>query len=723
LEEVVVTATRREESVEKVPISINAISQTELTEAGIKGISDIAAVTPGLQLTTPSGFSSTLTAISIRGMNTDAGASTVGLYLDDTPIQVRLTTVGGTGNPFPAVFDLDRVEVARGPQGTLFGAGAEAGTVRFITNQPSLTDFSGFSHAELATTQDGGPSFELGAAAGGPIVADEVGFRVSAWSRRDGGFVDRIDPVTGDIVKRDANTDATYALRAALTLAPDKVKITPSVDYQSVSVNDGSRFYGYYSDPSAGYFVDGKLLPETSRDRLFLPSVKIESELSFADLVSTTSYLHRDNQTRLDASTLIGAIIGGYGNPLGPGYPTSGADAAPDYQGQRVVGLTEEVRLASNKDDGSFTWVAGAFYDHRTEQDYQLMYSLPVDSTGAPILNYNQHITDEQLAIYGQVDFHITRQWTVTLGERIARVMSDLNEVVGPGVLDVGVPSLGVATLSQTPSTPRVSLSYQADQNNMMYVSASRGFRVGGGNAPLGSYCDVTAPTSYKSDYVWSYEVGAKDKLFNERVQINSSVFHLDWSQIQQVIPLSCGETYITNTGRAVSDGFDLDLQALITDRLRFNAGIGYVNAYFNSNVSSPLGPLVLAGDKIGLLPQVYAPWNLNLVATYEIPLSWGDTIHLRGSYQHNSRNPGPFTTQTPTSPSYYPLLVADPPTDLTNCRVIYTRGKLDISMFLNNAFNAHPLLGKYQDTATSNLITYTTFRPRTVGLSGDLKF
>jgi len=150
LEEVTVTATRRVESVEKVPISILALSEKDLAAGGIKDIADIAAVTPGFQFAAPFGSISTLTAISIRGLNTLAGASLVGVYLDDTPIQVRLSIITNFGSPYPGLFDMNRVEVERGPQGTLFGASSEAGAVRFISNSPSLTEFSGFSHAELA---------------------------------------------------------------------------------------------------------------------------------------------------------------------------------------------------------------------------------------------------------------------------------------------------------------------------------------------------------------------------------------------------------------------------------------------------------------------------------------------------------------------------------------------------------------------------------------------
>jgi iron complex outermembrane recepter protein len=733
LEEVTVTATRREESVEKVPISIVALSQSELTAGGIKGIADIAAVTPGLQFQVPNGFASSITTISIRGMNTNTGASTVGLYLDDTPIQGRLSPNNLIGNPYPVVFDLNRVEVARGPQGTLFGAGSEAGTVRFITNEPSLNEFSGFSRAETAMTQRGDPSYEIGAAAGGPIIDNQLGFRVSLWDRQDGGYVDRIDPVTGRIVQPDANSDNKSAFKVALAYLVDGIRITPSVYYQSLRSNDGGRFYvrtgggETFSDPSQGIFNNGRLLPDVLSDSFTLASVKIEDSLPFAQLTSTTSYTHRNADGSLDASAgdgAYGGVPGGYGSPLGPEFPTSDSDASLDLYKSRVHAFTEEVRLASNQPEAFLTWVAGVFYDHRTQQDYQVQYSPLLDPSGAQVFNYDEWVTDDQIAAYAQGDFHLTHELTATLGERIAKVKSDLLVTVGPGVFDTGVPPVAASIQRETPSTPRAALSYQADPNNLFYISASKGFRIGGGNAPLGNICDFTPPATYKSDYVWSYEAGAKNTLFDGRMQLDSSVFWVNWSQIQQTLPLPCGNVYVTNTGSAVSKGFELALQALVTERLRVNLGVGYADAYFTSNFRDQLGnPAIVEGDKVGLLPQVNPPWNVNTSATYEIPLPQGEKIHLRIENQYESRNPGPFITQIPGSLSYYPLLPADQPIHLTNARVGYTKGPLDVAFFVDNVFNSHPLLGAYQDTPTENLITYSTLRPRTIGLSANLQF
>lgn len=728
LEEIVVTATRRSESVEKVPISIEALGKKDLAENGVKGIDEIAAMVPGLQFQA-NGYSlyANYTTIAIRGFNTIVGASTVGIYLDDTPLQGRMSTVGNTGFSFPMTFDLDRVEVARGPQGTLFGASSESGTLRFISNQPSLTDFSGFTHEELSFTQNGAPSYEIGAAAGGPILQDELGFRVSAWDRRDGGFIDTVDPITGNITGRNLNSDEKKAFKAALAFqANQDTLVTPTIYYQSAEVGNSNMFYPLYSDPSTDHFANGRLLPDTSTDDLLVSSLKVESHLSFADLTFNGAYTHRTFDESADLSTLNCAATGGCGSPLGIAYPSSSTDVSPTGTGQRLRTSSEEVRLTSNQPDAFFTWVAGIFNDNRNQVDYQTVQG-PLDIAGPlgnPLYLVYQTITDEQTAVFAQGDLHFAERFTATLGARVEEAKANQTNINGSGLFNSGVPTLVVSpTLKEHPILPKAALSYQADSNNLFYASVSKGLRIGGGNNGLASICGEVAPPTYKSDYLWSYEVGAKDKFFDGRLQVDTSAFHIKWSSIQASVLLACGLGYTANLADAVSNGFDMALTALLTDRLQLNFNVGYVDARYSTNAFNSTGqPLALRGEAVQALNFVNPPWDVTTALSYSIPLPNSDELHVRGQYLFHSRNPGPVITQVPTSPSYFPAEVPDPATHLVNARLGYTRGKMDIDLFVNNMFNSHPLLNAYQDTPTSNLVTYSTFRPRTVGVSFNYK-
>jgi iron complex outermembrane receptor protein len=728
LEEITVTATRREESKEKVPISVAALGQDEIANLGITNIADIAAMTPGLQFALPNGYASTITELSIRGMNTEIGANVVGIYLDDSPIQSRLTAYGNIGTPIPLTFDMQRVEVERGPQGTLFGAGSEAGTVRFIPNEPNLSTYSGFAQAGLAFTQGGDPSYSIGAAAGGPIVDGKLGFRASFWDQEDGGYIDRIDPLTGEITQKNANRTDKRSARIAFAFEPvEGIKITPAVYYQQIHQDDSSRFFGNYgSNPSDGIFINGTFVPEVSNDEFVLPTIKLQASLPFADLTFDSSYTHRELRLNSDASVFFGGYFGatgGFGSPLGVSIPTSPSDYSPLLVIGNIEAFTQEIRLASNQPDAFISWVAGMFLDHRRQREFQGSYT---SAFGAPALDsyvVDGRMTDDQFAVFAQADFHLTHKLTATLGERVAHVTSKETDFNGTGLFNSGEPAVGTTENSETPNTPRVALSYQFDKDHMAYTAVAKGFRVGGGNAPIADFCGFPAPP-YKSDYDWSYEVGTKDAFFDHRLQIDASAFHVVWYHVQQIIIPACGTAFATNTNDAVLNGFDLQTQALLTERLRATLAVGFVNAYFGSNYFiAPGVPLVLSGDKIGQLPQVNPPWNINLGADYEIPTAMAGKIRLHGEYQFNSHNPGPFVTQIPTSPNYYNLIVSDPATSLFNVRAAYEPNAFTVTTYINNIFNSHPKLGAFQFPVTSSVVTYSTFRPRTLGLEARYKF
>jgi len=241
MQEVTVTANRREESLNKVPISVSAYTQDTMDIKGIKDIDDIARYSPGVRVD-----ESQSNSISIRGIASTGGSGTTGIYIDDVPIQVR--DLGfNSDDALVKIFDLDRVEVLRGPQGTLFGAGSEGGTVRYITTQPSLTRSSIYAKAETAHTQGGAMSYEAGVAGGAPIIDGVLGIRASAWYRRDGGWIDRIDPTTLSIVDPNANHDDTTVLRIAALWQPNEtLRITPSFFYQHRARNDVTIYWPEY---------------------------------------------------------------------------------------------------------------------------------------------------------------------------------------------------------------------------------------------------------------------------------------------------------------------------------------------------------------------------------------------------------------------------------------------------------------------------------------------
>src|SRR5271170_2938613 len=289
LQEVIVTATRREESLSKVPSSVTAFTQDAMDQKGVKDFQDIVRYTPGVSIDT-----SETNAISIRGISSSAGAGTTGIYLDDTPIQMR--SLGfNPDDTLPKTFDLDRVEILRGPQGTLFGAGSEGGTVRYIMTQPSLTTASTYARTELAGTQYGAPSYEGGIAHGGPIIEDVLGYRASVWYRFDGGWIDRVDAATGAPTETNANHAGTVAARLAMLYQPaGNVKITPSLMFQNKQQHDLSTYWPAYSNPGSGNFNNATPELIGNPDEYYLPALKIQVDFSRATFISNSSYFHRN---------------------------------------------------------------------------------------------------------------------------------------------------------------------------------------------------------------------------------------------------------------------------------------------------------------------------------------------------------------------------------------------------------------------------------------------
>jgi outer membrane receptor protein involved in Fe transport len=282
-----------------------------------------------------------------------------------------------------------------------------------------------------------------------------------------------------------------------------------------------------------------------------------------------------------------------------------------------------------------------------------------------------------------------------------------------------------VATSSarQTPQTPRFSLSYQADPHNLFYASVAKGFRVGGGNAPLPTSCDIDVGP-YQPDTDLSYEVGAKNSFFSGKLHTDISAFHVNWNHIQQIVIPACGVAYTANTGSAVVNGFNADIRASLTRELSVNLAVGYADAYFTQNVFiSPGVPLVLKGDKVGFLPQVNSPWNIDAGVSYDKPIGDNAKLHFHVEYQYNSQNPGPFINQITNSPNYYNLAVSDPATSQVKARIGYEINNFDFTVYVDNLLNAHPVLATFQFPVQANIVTNATFRPRTFGLTAKMKF
>ncbi|WP_395671312.1 TonB-dependent receptor, partial [Phenylobacterium sp.] len=717
LEEVIVTATRTDQALSRVPISVAAYTQEALDDRGIRRVDDITRVTPGVNFSRSTfGLQ---TQISIRGISSTAGTSTTGIYLDDTPIQVR--TIGNSsGNAYPAVFDLERVEILRGPQGTLFGAGSQGGTVRFISPLPSLTDYSVYGRAEIAATKSGAASYEFGAAMGGPIVTDKIGFRVSAYARRDGGFVDRIAYPTEINNSANSNWVDTKVVRAALTFAPDeRLRITPSVYYQNLFSHDSSAAWlrvgdRQLSNPGSGDYRSGTRVAGQNEDWFVLPAIKTQLDLGAVSIVSDTSYFFRTEDGVYDYTAYMNNTFGGGRDPTGvlsiPGYFDLG------LLGNKQNNWTQEVRISSTDREARLTWVVGGFYSEARQSSFQILQDpyfhevlrRPVEQAyGRPYLPGGVVYTDtfvtldKQIALFGEANLRVIDGLTLTAGLRYSK--NELEYRTTRNGPTQGGPGADQGTQEAKPLTPKFTISYELDDRNLVYATAAKGFRLGGVNRgfpTVGAACisglasigySGGAPRTFESDSVWSYEIGSKNRFADDRLRVATSVYQIDWKNIIRSVGVpGCGFSFFANLGEARSRGFDVAADFVPVSGLTLTAQVGYNDVEFTKSirVTGATSDIVTKGHTLG-----GNPWSVSLSAQYEFVGPGDLDSYVRADFDYRQANDG-LTAQTDPRNSAYNLrnvLYRDPDTKFLNLRAGVKRDGLDMSVFVKNATDSTP--------------------------------
>ena len=810
---IIVTATRKELALNKVPLSVAVLSQQQMDDRGVRKFDDIARLTPGVQFNSQGAVGRN--NISIRGVSSLAGASTTGVYIDDVPVQAR--QVGfGAGTQFPLIFDIDRVEVLRGPQGTLFGAGSMGGTIRFIQTKPSTSKFSGYARAEGATTAGSAESYEAGAAFGGPIVQDKIGFRLSGYFRRDGGWIDR---VPGDITRlagpgnspdpnnslrftqtgpgtENVNWTEAYALRGALRFEPaENFSITPSIFYQERKIGSGVQNFLLgqgASDPAQRRFVyvenrAGPPNPATGLTSMSLPDnesgksnllvAAVESEWLADDVAVnlTVSYLATNKDQLFDFTT--GYEISYHGQQT----PRRGARGTSIYSDDQR-NFTAEFRMSSRNNDSKFSWLVGAFYYDSQQKSEQLIevntakftsrFFGGADRTngnpfgpgtssfentwGSPLIGNSGYYfadarTDErQIAGFAEVSYRPLDGLTLTAGARWARnlltysLVSDgpennSNAPFGgacrrpngtPGVAGVDcvfnaagfwAPEFpgGVQPTAENTFNPKFAISYEIDDRNMVYASASKGFRPGGGQVPLPTACDSgllelgrplgpngrpTTPPQFFADSLWSYEAGIKNSFAGNKVHFSGSVYQIDWTNIQtnRGVPI-CGYAFVENVSSARIRGFDFLLD--VTPFKGFT--IGTTVGYTKTKLGGVNTPIINAGP----------PWQVVMYGDYRHTLSDKVAAYVHVDYSYTDPIAGPLT---PTAANV-PIINAFEPMTLVNARIGAQFSGVDVSVFANNLFDVTPR--NFVGRGNQILWNATTLRPRTVGLTAAYRY
>lgn len=761
LDEVVVTATRREERLMDVPMSVQAFSQEKLDAQGVKNVDDLTRVSPGVTflrngMGSSGNYNDEGSDISIRGIDSSAGASTTGIYIDDTPIQGRHLNFG-TLNAYPALFDLERVEVLKGPQGTLFGSGSEGGAIRFITPEPNLHEFSGYARAEIGAVSHGGTNYEAGVAAGGPIIDGVLGFRISASVREDGGWVNRVSyhapsssfgdygetiyngsPTIDKVIEKNANWHDTQTFRVALKWqASENVTVAPSVYVQTLHINDTGAYWQNLSNPSSSDYNNGNAQRNPSTDPLWVAGLKINWHANWADVVANTSYYSRSQHSVSDYTQWFNTVF------LYDQYNTTPNSALFT---DRQKNFTQEVRATSNDANATLQWTVGAYYTHSYENSTEYIVS-PLGGAGLAnnyvYLQPEFSMLDKQYALFGEVNWKLTDTLKLTAGLRYSNMKYSglVNEteqgLFAPpgspnGIFSVVTPAQG----SASPVTPRVVLNYQPNHDTLYYASAAKGFRPGGINSQLPQNCfpegvdAAAAAKPFSDDSLWQYEIGTKTSALDHRLAISAAVYEIKWKNIQQFVYLACGLGFNYNLGEVTAKGAELELNWKATNNLTLGINAAYTSAKFETAVvpfkEAPTFQLVASGNH---LPA--SPWNLQLTGEYV----WHDMAkkpYLRVDYQYSAAQTTLVPYQDPANiPNADPTLPGLPQINMLNLRAGIRVGGYDASLFIANATNFHRPMFVSRDFNATNygLANFCDnyfargMAPRTIGASLTYRF
>lgn len=748
LNEVVVSANKRLESAQSVPMSISTLTPVALKRAGRQNFRDFASGIPNLSFG-PSGGGDSGRAdntISIRGIE---GKGTTAFYLDETPLPENIDI---------RLIDVARVEVLKGPQGTLYGARNMGGAVKVITNQPGLQHMEGSTSTYLAKVKEGDFDYGFQGTLNLPI-GEKLALRIAGYYDFESGIFDRQINRDANILNAQPNittflsdaspfeiaTDAcpncnlenkenvdderNYGFHASLGFYPtENISIIPKVIMQKQS-GDGYDF----SEGFPGNFTQTRTagIPEFFKDEWVFYSLTAKVDFKSGALISNTSFLDRATKEQEDATGYNSVVLLGYS----PEDPTLN-----DVWGSLITNdrdieqFTQELRFQSNF-KGAFDFTAGLFY---TFEEKRALWNTPngginpymainaffdeesaaaVSDPNYPFYFFDGLYKSRELAFFGEANFTITSRLKASVGLRYFNAKNSIdsyedgyftgerNEVIGEQ------PENGL--------NPKFNLSYQADKDQLLYASIARGFRLGGVNEVLSMFfCSSELPTNengtptyprfFDSDYLWNYEVGYKGKWADGKLLTNAAIFYNDWQNLQLSRGLECGYGYIDNVGTARTIGMEFEFKAKPRRELEIGGGFGLLDAKITDG--GAFSYLVDSGDRILFTPN----WTANANIQYTIALEEAAFLYLRSDLQYVGERVNTFN---PESKEDAYLVFA--PYTLLNARLGVEFANFEISLFGQNLTNTVANFGTPRafNGEVPGRPRYALSRPLTVGL------
>ena len=608
LEEIIVTATKREVNIQNVAQSISALSSDDLKKMRAIDMKGVINAFSGVSMVSSNPQQNEIT---MRGLTSGTGEwysdSQVAVYLDEQPMTTASQQVNVRG------VDMERIESLQGPQGTMYGSSSQAGTIRYISNKPNHNGISGQLETSYGFTKGGDDSYDLNGHLNIPLIDDQLAMRVVAYQSKDGGYVDNLygQSLSGNFdnadlvggvggVDKNQNEGSIAGGRIAFLW-----EMTDDWSGLLTVVGEQSKYDGHWdTDPSLGDHKITAFADDQSDSKWYSTAFSLTGDLGFAELSATVthlerdiSYLHDQNVYNQYKDKTYHTAEGAYANRYDTDYNRS---LWFNEQNQERDAL--EIRLAS-LGDSRLSWVAGAFYEDVYDDWYagtvhENLADTPSAAAASGYVAYNQleaeYLSDpnvsyanifkrtvQQTALFAEVAYDISDQFTLRVGSRWSEYKRDTYDATY-------YPNLMGAPLEPKSKTSdsiyKVALQYQIDEDRMIYALYSQGFRLGGTNpvaASLNGYVNET----YKSDTLDNYELGMKSQWFDNRLQVNSQIFHMVWSDYQRNVSAErWWENGTVNVGDAEVTGLELDIALQATENLKIKANVFFANSEFKDS-------------------------------------------------------------------------------------------------------------------------------------------
>ena len=783
IQEVIVTATKRSQNLQDVPFSVSATSQDQIRNSGAMDIVDLARNIAGLAI---ADLGPGQSQMAIRGISSGqvirdqpGVKEQVGVYLDESPVSVALFT------PDLELYDLERFEVLRGPQGTLFGAGSEAGTVRYITTQPKLGKSEVTMDGSLEDVAHGDEGGFIRMAMNVPL-SDAAAVRLVGYWHHLAGFIDAISPYgpagadtpSGFTVNRAINSGDRSGARLALLFKPnDALSITPRIVFQKLDTNGYPRvdIYNILANPytttqpavTMGDLTQYRQQPDGLTDDFTLADVKVDYDAGPATLTSVTSYTHRNVQVLRDATQLTGSVtFDVFGDASVPPDFAGVRTSSPLYDRTHLNVLSEELRLASNGKQ-QIDWLVGAFFQHvgrHYGQDLptpgydalnaEFAFPLGPNPVGLPDTPFysNLFYTLKQYAAFGEATWHASDQFSVTAGLRYYKYSEDrvlnFNGVFASDTPPGGIPG----SVDSNGTSPRLILSYKPVSDVELYAQASRGFRLGGINDPINlPLCSAQDKiifggySNWKDEKLWDYETGIKSQWLDRRLTLNVAAFYENIDNLQATATAgTCSSRLVINVPTSRSEGVEAELFAHPNVNWDFGISATVLDAKLTSSVISSLGVVggLQDGNRLPTAPRTQAAGSVG----YTLPSAAGSadlfanfTIQYVGSSYSQFENEEPGWGQIggagdPNAARLIayggPLTVNQitfnpllPSYTLANLRFGFKTDRWQAAAYITNIGDKSAELALDYERGRSARVGYLTNQPRTIGLYGSYSF